>query len=271
MKGRTAIMGIVNVTPDSFSDGGKYLNSESAIAHGIKLAEEGADLIDIGGESTRPGAIPVSVYEEMARILPVVRGLRRALSIPLSVDTCKAEVARAALAEGADLVNDISALRFDAEMVTLIAKEKTPVILMHMQGKPRDMQVQPRYSDVVEEVKSFLVDRARFAVQRGVPQDRIMIDPGIGFGKNLCHNLALLRALPVFASLGFPVVVGASRKSFLGKILELGLEDRREGSVAAAVAAALGGASMVRVHDVKESWRALRVADAIRFGVMPAE
>lgn len=263
---RTALMGIVNVTPDSFSDGGRYFKPAQAISHGVRLVEEGADIIDVGGESTRPGARPVSGREEIERVIPVIRGLRRELSAPISVDTYKADVARAALDAGADMVNDISALRFDPAMAPLVAAEKVPVVLMHMQGTPRTMQRRPHYRDVVEEVKEFLRDRIRFAVQAGVDLERIIIDPGIGFGKGLEHNLALLRALPALADLGRPVLVGPSRKTFIGKILDVGPEERLEGSLAAAVAAVLGGASVIRTHDVKEARRAIRVADAMRFG-----
>lgn len=267
MRGRTAVMGILNVTPDSFSDGGQYMDSEVAVAHGIELAAQGADIIDIGGESTRPGALEVTAEEEMERVLPIVRGLRRAVSLPLSIDTTKADVARRALDEGADVINDVSALRFDPEMVSLAAREKVPVVLMHMQGHPRTMQVQPRYKDVLKEVCDFLRERMTAAVAAGVAPDAIMIDPGIGFGKNLDHNLTLMRCLAEFKPLGRPILVGASRKTFIGMVLQQGAQDRLEGSLAAAVAAAFGGAHMVRVHDVKETVRALRVVDGIRFGL----
>jgi len=266
MNGRTALMGIVNVTPDSFSDGGRFFDPGRAVAHGIELAAEGADIIDVGGESTRPGARAVSNREEMERVLPVIQGLRRGLSIPISIDTYKAEVARAALAEGADVVNDISALRFDPEMISLVAAEKAPVVLMHMQGTPRTMQQNPVYRDVVAEVRDFLAGRAAAAVAAGVDRRRIVIDPGIGFGKTLAHNLALLRGLAELVSLGYPVLVGPSRKTFIGKLLDAAPEERLEGSLAAAVAAALAGASILRVHDVKEASHAIKIADAIRFG-----
>ena len=270
MRGRTVLMGIVNVTPDSFSDGGKFLDPDHAVAHGVELAAEGADIIDVGGESTRPGARAVSDREEMERVLPVIRGLRRGLSVPISIDTYKAEVARAALAEGADVVNDISALRFDPEMILLVAAEKAPVILMHMQGTPRTMQQNPIYGDVVAEVRDFLGSRAEAAAAAGVDRARIVIDPGIGFGKTVDHNLALLRGIPDLVSLGYPVLVGPSRKTFIGKLLDAAPEERLEGSLAAAVAAALAGASMLRVHDVKEASRAIKIADAIRFGAPDA-
>ena len=266
MSRRTALMGILNVTPDSFSDGGRYVDAAAAIAHGIQLAREGADIIDIGGESTRPGARPVSAEEEKERVLPVLRGLRRELSIPLSIDTYKAEVAQAALEEGADVVNDISALRFDAAVASLVARERVPVVLMHMQGTPQTMQQRPSYQDVLGEVKDFLMGRIRFALESGVALDQIIIDPGIGFGKELEHNLDLLRGLSTLASLHRPLLVGPSRKAFIGKLLDLASEHRLEGSLAAAVAAVLGGANIIRMHDVKEARRAIGIADAIRFG-----
>jgi len=259
-------MGVLNVTPDSFSDGGRYVDPEKAITHGIRLANEGADVIDIGGESTRPGSRPVSAAEEMARVLPVVRGLRRALSLPLSIDTYKSQVARAALEEWADMVNDISALRFDPDMVALVVAKRVPVVLMHMQGTPRSMQERPCYTNVLEEVKEFLLGRVRFALESGANEAQIMIDPGIGFGKGLEHNLALMRGLPTFASIGKPLLVGPSRKTFIGKLLDALPEERLEGSLAAAVAAALAGANMVRMHDVRQARQAIRVADALRHG-----
>jgi dihydropteroate synthase len=266
MSRRTALMGILNVTPDSFSDGGRYADPKTAIAHGIQLARDGADIIDIGGESTRPGARPVSAEEEKERVLPVLRGLRGGVSIPLSVDTYKAEVAQAALEEGADIVNDISALRFDAAMVSLVAREKVPVVLMHMQGTPQTMQQKPHYQDVLAEVRDFLTGRVRFALESGVDLDQIIVDPGIGFGKELEHNLELLRGLSTLVSLRRPLLVGPSRKAFIGKLLDLASDYRLEGSLAAAVAAVLGGANIIRMHDVKEARRAIAIADAIRFG-----
>jgi dihydropteroate synthase len=266
MRRRTALMGILNVTPDSFSDGGRYLEARKAIARGVELAEQGADIIDIGGESTRPGARPLSAPEEIERVVPVVRELRRVISIPLSIDTVKAEVARAALDAGADVVNDISALRFDPDMISLIVEEKVPVVLMHMQGTPRTMQESPRYQNVLQEVKDFLRSRVAFSVERGVAPGQIVIDPGIGFGKDLEHNLALIRGISTLTSLAQPVLVGPSRKTFIGKILNVGPDDRLEGSLAAAVAAVLGGANMIRMHDVKEARRAMALADALRFG-----
>ncbi len=266
MTRRTAVMGIVNVTPDSFSDGGKYFDPLRAVAHGEQMAHDGADIVDVGGESTRPDARPVAAQEEIARVLPVIRGLRAIIGIPISIDTTKSEVARAALDEGADVINDVSALRFDPAMAPLAAREKVPVALMHMQGTPQTMQRRPSYENVVEEVKAFLEARAEFALAAGVAADRIIIDPGIGFGKNVEHNLALLRGLGVLAELGRPVLVGASRKTFIGQLLDAAPGERLEGSLAAAAAAVLAGANMIRAHDVKEAARAVRIADALRFG-----
>jgi dihydropteroate synthase len=267
---RTLLMGIINVTPDSFYDGGKRFDPGKAVADGVGLVEAGADIVDVGGESTRPGAPPVSVEEELRRVLSVVQGLRTTVKVPISIDTYKAPVARAALTEGADIVNDISALRFDPEMGTLVATEKVPVVLMHMQGTPQTMQAKPRYRDVLREVQDFLAARAEFALSVGVERDHIILDPGIGFGKTLDHNLNLLRDLPSLASLGYPLLVGASRKAFIGKILDAKPDERLEGSLAAAVAAVFGGAHIIRAHDVKETWRALRLADAIRLGLPEA-
>ncbi|MGH7766524.1 MAG: dihydropteroate synthase [Candidatus Binatia bacterium] len=267
MRRRTAVMGIVNVTPDSFSDGGKYFAPARAVARGEEMAGDGADIVDVGGESTRPGARAVSAEDEIERVIPVIRGLRLKISIPISIDTTKSKVARAALDEGADLVNDISALAFDAAMAALVAAEKVPVVLMHMQGRPETMQHSPAYEDVVEEVKTFLQGRVQFAVQAGIEAERIIVDPGIGFGKNLEHNLALLRGLAALAGLGRPLLVGTSRKTFIGKLLDAAPEERLEGSLAAAAASVLAGANIVRVHDVKEAARAVRISDALRYGV----
>jgi dihydropteroate synthase len=267
MTTHTVVMGIVNVTPDSFYDGGKRFDTERAVSDALEMIHVGAEIIDIGGESTRPGAQPVPLEEELRRVIPVIRGLRARSNVPLSIDTYKEAVARAALDAGADIVNDISALRFDPRMAELIASESVPVILMHMQGVPRTMQLQPHYQDVVREVNDFLTERIRSALEAGIPRERIIIDPGIGFGKTLAHNLALLKDISSFKSLGQPLLVGISRKAFIGKILNAaGPQERLEGSLAAAVVAAVSGANMIRAHDVGETHRALRVADAIRFG-----
>jgi dihydropteroate synthase len=266
---RTLVMGILNVTPDSFYGGSRHAGVEAAIADGVAMAAGGAAIVDVGGESTRPGAQPVPEEEELARILPVVRGLRRELALPISIDTYKSKIARAALDAGADIVNDISALRFDPEMIRLVAAEKVPLVLMHMQGTPQTMQNEPRYEDVTREVRDFLAAQMYEAMDGGVAPEAIILDPGIGFGKTMEHNLQLLRGLSALAALGQPLLVGVSRKAFIGKILDVEPAGRLEGSVAAAVAAALAGANIVRVHDVAETCKAIRVADAIRFGANP--
>jgi len=256
------LMGIVNVTPDSFSDGGEFFAHEDAIAQGIKLAGEGADLVDVGGESTRPGAAPVDAEEERRRVLPVIEALA-AERIDVSVDTTKAAVAGPALEAGAKLVNDVSAFRFEPELAGLTADAGATCVLMHMLGDPRTMQADPRYDDVVAEVKAFLEERMAFAVGEGVSEDRVWLDPGIGFGKTAEHNLELLRRIGEIAALGRPVVVGTSRKSFLGKITGRAEEGRLAGTVASNVMALERGASVFRVHDVAEVADALRVAAAV--------
>jgi len=266
---RTLIMGIINVTPDSFSDGGQRYDAAKAVADGVAMFKSGADIVDIGGESSRPGATPVSEDEELARVLPVVRGLRKESDAPISIDTSKSNVARAALDAGADIVNDISALRFDPAMVVMIAAEKVPVVLMHMQGTPRTMQREPKYEDVVREVRDFLAAQLYAAMDAGIAQEMIVIDPGIGFGKTLEHNLQLLRGLPMIAALGQPVLVGASRKAFIGRILDAEPPNRLEGSLETAVVSVLGGANIIRAHDVSETAKAIKIADAIRFGYSP--
>lgn len=257
---RPLVMGIVNVTPDSFSDGGRYLGTQAAIEHALSLRDAGADILDIGGESTRPGARPVSVEEEMDRVIPVVEGLRDA-GVALSVDTMKPEVMRAALAAGADMVNDVNALRAPGAMQA-VAGTAAGVCLMHMQGEPRTMQVQPQYGDVVAEVASFLAGRVEAAVAAGIDRSRILVDPGFGFGKDLGHNLALFKRLSRFADIA-PVLVGVSRKSMLGAITGREVPERLIPSVTAAILAIQKGAAVVRVHDVKETvdamaiWRAM--------------
>lgn len=263
---RTVVMGILNITPDSFFDGGRHFDAGRAIAAGLAMAEAGADIIDIGGESSRPGAEPVSQADELARVIPVIQGLRRQCALPISIDSYKAPVARAALDAGADIVNDISALGFDATMAPLVAREQVPVVLMHMRGTPRTMQADPQYADVVREVRDFLAERLYDAMDGGIDADSIVLDPGIGFGKTVEHNIQLLRGLSILGALGQPLLVGVSRKTFIGKILGLDPDQRLEGSLAAAVAAVLGGANIIRVHDVAETRRAVRVADALRFG-----
>ena len=255
------LMGVVNVTPDSFSDGGKYLDAEAAVAHGEELVRDGAAILDVGGESTRPGAVEVDEAEELRRVEPVVRAL--AGDATVSIDTSKLAVAEAALSAGASIVNDVTAFRRDPEMAGLCAGREVGVVLMHMPGNPRTMQDDPSYEDVVDEVKAFLAERMEFAVEEGVDEERIWLDPGIGFGKTLEHNLELLRRLGELRELGRPLVIGTSRKSFIGRVDGSGVEDRIGGSVASAVLAAAEGADVLRVHDVAETAQALRVANAI--------
>jgi dihydropteroate synthase len=255
------LMGVVNVTPDSFSDGGLFLDADAAIAHGRELLEQGAEILDVGGESTRPGAEEVSAGEELARVVPVVAGL--ADSTTVSIDTSKAVVAEAALDAGASIVNDVTALRHDPEIAGLCAERGAGLVLMHMQGDPRTMQENPVYDDVVDDVKSFLAERLEAAVGAGVVEERIWLDPGIGFGKTLDHNLELLRRLGELRELGRPLVVGTSRKSFLGKIDGSAVGDRLGGTIASSVLAAAEGADVLRVHDVAETAQAAKVASAI--------
>jgi dihydropteroate synthase len=260
---RPSVMGIVNVTPDSFSDGGVNFRPEDAIATARRMLEEGAAIVDVGGESTRPGAEPVSAHEELRRVVPVLEALKG--EVPVSIDTAKGEVARRALELGAELVNDVTALRGDADLAGVVAESDAYVCLMHMQGEPRTMQANPTYDDVVSEVASFLEERIRAAVDAGIREDRIAVDPGIGFGKTVEHNFELVRRLDEIAALGRPVVVGFSRKSSLGKIL--GDPDAKTGplsaSLAAAVAAYERGATILRAHDVKEHVEALTAARAV--------
>ncbi len=262
---RPLVMGIVNVTPDSFSDGGQFLQADHAVGHALKMIEEGADLIDIGGESSRPGADSVPIEDELQRVVPVVEQLRSQTDIPISVDTYKAEVADASLKAGADIINDISALRMDPEMVRVLAQSGAPVILMHMLGTPATMQQSPHYSDCVEEVSAFFVQRIAFAVQHGIARERIIVDPGIGFGKRLEDNLDLLGALHRFTQFGLPLLVGASRKSFISRVTgaQSSPTERLGGSIAAAVVARQRGANILRVHDVAATIEAIKVAEAI--------
>ena len=259
---RTHVMGILNVTPDSFSDGGRYLNIEQAIEHGQKLVEDGADFIDVGGESTRPGSESVSIEEEVRRVIPVIESLAKKTSIPISIDTCKSDVAEAALQVGATIVNDISAMTFDTKMALVVAKHQASVVLMHIKGTPKNMQMNPNYNNVTEDVKQFLREQLEAATKAGITQ--IMIDPGIGFGKKFEHNIQLLKELKTFTSLGYPLLVGVSKKSFLSAILNLPPNERVEGTAAAVTASILNGANIIRVHDVKEMKRVAMVSDALK-------
>ncbi len=260
--GAPLLMGVVNVTPDSFSDGGLFLDARAAVGQGEKLAAEGADILDIGGESTRPGAEPVTEDEELRRVVPVVERLAQGAKARISIDTAKLEVARAAIQAGARIVNDVTAFRGAPEMASVVAASGAQCCLMHMRGEPRTMQDDPRYDDVVSDVKRFLEERLAFAVREGVPEERIWLDPGIGFGKTAGHNLELLRRLEEIVSIGRPIVVGASRKSFLGRITGRSEGERMAGTVAANVVAYERGASIFRVHDVAATSDALRVAAA---------
>ncbi|HST70516.1 MAG TPA: dihydropteroate synthase [Solirubrobacterales bacterium] len=258
----TKLMGVVNVTPDSFSDGGLYLDPEAAIAHGRELAAAGAEILDVGGESTRPGAAVVADQEELRRVVPVIRELSD-LDCRISVDTSKAAVAEAALDAGAEIVNDVTALRGDPAMAALCAERGATVVLMHMLGDPRTMQDDPRYEDVVAEVKGFLAERTEAASAAGIAEERIWLDPGIGFGKTAAHNMELLRRLGELRELGRPLVVGTSRKSFIGRVDGSAADERLGGTIASSVIAAAEGAEVIRVHDVAEMRQALAVAAAI--------
>lgn len=262
---RTHIMGVLNVTPDSFSDGGRYFDESSAIAHALRMAREGADVLDIGGESSRPGAEPLPLEEELKRTIPVIARIAKETSIPISIDTYKAEVAQKALDAGASIVNDISGLRFDPEMARIVARHEVPVVIMHMKGTPRDMQKNPVYDDLIQEILDYLRKGIRTAEESGIAEDRIIVDPGIGFGKTFAHNLQIIHKLHEFTRLGKPVLVGPSRKAFIGKVLgDVPPDERLEGTAAAVAISVMNGASLVRVHEVREMARVVKVADAIR-------
>jgi dihydropteroate synthase len=262
---RTLIMGVLNVTPDSFSDGGQFFGREEAVEQGLRLAEAGADILDIGGESTRPGSKTLAEDEEAQRVIPVIQDLRKKSDIPISIDTRKAGVAERALAAGAEMINDISALRFDERMAELVAKSQVPVVLMHMRGDPATMQSDTHYDDLVEELFEFFRERIAFAESKGIHPDRIILDPGIGFGKSLeeQHNLVLLKNLRQFRVFGKTLLIGPSRKAFIGKIQGLAPQDREEGTMASVAVAIMHGANMVRVHEVERTRRVVQVVDAI--------
>ncbi|MDD4902983.1 MAG: dihydropteroate synthase [Candidatus Bipolaricaulis sp.] len=261
---RVLVVGILNATPDSFFERSRAPSPSAAVERALRMVEDGADIIDVGGESSRPGSAPVPEEEETARVIPILEGIRRRTDVLLSVDTTKAAVAAEALRAGASMVNDISALRFDPEMAAVVADREAFVVLMHMQGTPGTMQADPVYEDVVSEVHTFLGKRIVAATSAGVRRDRIVIDPGIGFGKRLAHNLELLRNIERFTDLGPPVLVGASRKSFLGEILGLPVEERLEGTLAVHAVAVARGADLIRVHDIKEGRRAADAARRLR-------
>jgi dihydropteroate synthase len=262
---RPRVMGILNVTPDSFSDGGRFLHVDKAIEHALQLVADGADIIDVGGESTRPGARPVTAAEEIDRVVPVIESIRQVSQIPVSVDTSKPEVMRAAVVAGAAMINDVRALTCDGAMAAA-ADLQLPVCLMHMQGQPDSMQRNPNYSDVVEEVRTFLLNRAQACMSNGIPRDRIIIDPGFGFGKSVQHNIELLRHLDRLVDAGFAVLAGLSRKSMIGAMLDDPKRDRLAGSVTLALYAMRQGVHIVRVHDVAETVDALRIEAALAGG-----
>ena len=263
---KTFIMGILNVTPDSFSDGGKFYDTEKAVEQAFLMQEEGADIIDIGGESSRPGAKPVSREEELSRVIPVLKAIIKKIKIIVSIDTVKAAVAEVALSEGAEMVNDISALRSDNKMAHLLAKKEVPVVLMHMRGiTPRNMQTNIHYHNLISEINGFFAERISVAHAAGIDPSRIIIDPGIGFGKSIDKdNFTILKHLGKFLSLGKPILVGPSRKAFLGHLLELPVNDRDEATAAAVAVAVMNGANIVRVHDIKKMKRVVQVVDAIK-------
>lgn len=265
---RTYIMGIVNVTPDSFFDGGRYNSTQKAIDHAFRLIDEGADIIDIGGESTRPGAQPVSLEEELKRVIPVIEGIAKKTKIPISIDTYKSEVAEQAIKSGATIINDISGLRFDPKMAEVASKYEVAVVIMHIKGTPKDMQNNPHYNALVPEIIEYIRESIIIAKKAGVDEKKIIIDPGIGFGKLPQHNLEIIKNLSAFCQLQKPILIGVSRKSFIGKILDdAPPSERLEGTAAAVVASIINGANIVRVHDVAYMKKFVKVADAIKFGL----
>lgn len=266
---KTFIMGILNITPDSFSDGGEYFDHARAVDHALKMVEQGADIIDVGGESTRPGSDIVPLDEEIRRTIPIIEKVAAQIDVPVSIDTYKSEVARQAVSVGASIVNDISGLRFDPAMAGAVAEMGVPIVVMHIKGKPKDMQVDPVYDDLINDIKAYLSETIDIAKSAGIADDRIVIDPGIGFGKTFEHNLEILQRLGEFRELGMPILVGPSRKAFIGKILgDLPATERMEGTAAAVAISIFNGANIIRVHDVKEMSRVARVADAIVKGIV---
>jgi dihydropteroate synthase len=264
---RTYVMGILNITPDSFSDGGLYFNAERAVTQALRMQEEGADIIDIGGESTRPGAEKIAVKEEIRRVVPVINALAKEVRVPISVDTYKSAVAEAAISAGASIINDISGLRFDPKMAKVAAGHKVPVVIMHIKGAPKNMQQNPFYNALIPEIIDYLYGCIEIAGEAGIPDNMIIIDPGIGFGKTVEHNLEIIRRLKEFEGFEKPILLGPSRKAFIGKILGgLPVTERLEGTSAAAAIGIFNGANIIRVHDVKEMVRVARMADAIKRG-----
>jgi dihydropteroate synthase len=269
-KDKHLVMGILNVTPDSFYDHGAFFSLDRALDHALRMIDEGADIIDVGGESTRPFSEPTPLAEELARILPVIEAVRKHSDIPLSVDTYKAEVAGAALLAGADIVNDISAMSFDDHMADVVAGAKAPVIVQHIKGTPRNMQENPSYEDVTGEIREFFVERIAFAKARGIDEEDIIIDPGIGFGKQLQHNLTIIKELGRLKQLGRPLLIGTSMKSFIGRIMgTTALEDRVEGTLASVAMSVWNGADIVRVHDVARTRRVVTFMEALMASSAP--
>ena len=266
LSSRTHVMGVLNVTPDSFSDGGHFFQREEAIEQGLRMAADGADIIDVGGESTRPYSTRISKEEELERIIPVIQELKKEVKIPVSIDTLKAEVAREALRAGASMINDTSALRSDPEMTSVAAVAQVPVILMHMRGTPENMQEKPHYGNLIQEVIDFLSGSMERAVQMGIRREMIILDPGIGFGKTFDHNLEIIRELDRFTCLGRPILLGSSRKAFIGRILGKPALERDTGTMAAVAVGVMNGAHIVRVHDVKKAVETVKVVDAIKRG-----
>jgi dihydropteroate synthase len=263
---KTRIMGVLNVTPDSFSDGGQYFETHTAIERGITMAREGADIIDVGGESTRPYSQKITAKEELDRVIPVIEALGKELAIPISIDTCKGEVAQAALSAGASMINDISALRFDPDMASIAAEAGVPVILMHMKGMPATMQQNPTYGDLIPEIFDFLEDAIARSVSAGIKRDLIIVDPGIGFGKTFDHNLKIIKELSRFAALESPILLGTSNKAFIGHILGKEAHERDTGTMATVAYGVINGAHIVRVHHVRKAVETVRMVEAIKKG-----
>ncbi len=263
---KTLIMGILNVTPDSFFDGGLHFRTDDAVRQGLRMATEGADIIDVGGESTRPFSDPMPLEEELRRVIPVIKALSQEINIPISIDTYKAEVARQALEAGAKMVNDVSAMRFDPAMGPLVAEAGVPIVLMHMKGTPKDMQANPTYNDLFEEIIGFLSKASEQAVKIGIKRNLIIIDPGIGFGKSFDNNLNIIKELNKFRTLGQPILVSTSNKSFIGHVLDLPVESRKTGTMATIAAAVINGANIIRAHNVKAARETVTIIDAIKSG-----
>jgi len=257
-------MGILNITPDSFSDGGKYYNLDNAVEYALELVKQGADIIDVGGESTRPGAKAISLDDEINRVVPVIKSIRSVSSIPISIDTYKSEVAQIALDSGANIINDISGLKFDSKMIDVVKEHNVPIVIMHIKGTPLNMQINPYYDNIIDEIKSYFEKRINLCLDYGIPKTHIILDPGIGFGKQLNDNFTIIKELNTFIELGYPILIGPSRKSFIGLTLDLPVNDRLEGTAAAITASIMNGAHIVRVHDVLEMKRVQIISDKIR-------